>query len=71
MILVFLDACVLVPIGLTNVILTASEHDLLQPYWSPTVVDEAVRQRAAQMEADPTLGALWEDVYAELLADIQ
>ena len=40
---IFLDACVLVPIGLTNVILTAAEHNLTQPYWSPAVVDEAVR----------------------------
>ena len=40
---IFLDACVLVPIGLTNVILTAAEHSLTQPYWSPSVVEEAVR----------------------------
>ena len=40
---IFLDACVLVPIGSTNVILTAAEHNLTQPYWSPAVVDEAVR----------------------------
>ena len=40
---IFLDACVLVPIGLTNVILAAAEHNLTQPYWSPAVVEEAVR----------------------------
>lgn len=42
MIVAFLDACVLVPITLTNVILTAAEEGLLQPCWSPEVIDEAV-----------------------------
>ena len=42
MIKIFLDACVLAPIGLTNVILTAAERNLVQPYWSPAVVEEAV-----------------------------
>ena len=31
----------------------------------------AIRQRAAQMEEDPALGALWKDVHAELMADLQ
>ncbi|MCL1837964.1 MAG: PIN domain-containing protein [Propionibacteriaceae bacterium] len=42
MIIVFLDACVLVPITLTNVILTAADYGLLQPCWSPEVIEEAV-----------------------------
>jgi hypothetical protein len=50
---VFLDACVLVPITLTNVILTAAERGLLQPCWSPAVVEEAVE---AIMEVRPGLG---------------
>ena len=52
MITAFLDACVLVPISLTNVILTAAEHGLIQPYWSPTVEDEAVK---AIQEVRPAL----------------
>jgi predicted nucleic acid-binding protein len=47
---VFLDACVLVPITLTNVLLTAAESDLIRPYWSHTVVEEAV---AAIREISP------------------
>lgn len=39
---VFLDDCVLVPITLTNVILTAADHGLLKPCWSPEVIEEAV-----------------------------
>ncbi|MDR0594193.1 MAG: PIN domain-containing protein [Bifidobacteriaceae bacterium] len=39
---VFLDACVLVPVTLTNVILTAAEDGLLEPFWSPEVIEEAV-----------------------------
>jgi predicted nucleic acid-binding protein len=39
---VFLDACVLVPITLTNVILTAAEAGLVRPHWSAEVVEEAV-----------------------------
>lgn len=42
MISVFLDACVLVPVTLTNVILTAAENGLVRPYWSHEVVEEAV-----------------------------
>ena len=33
--------------------------------------ESIVRQRAAQMEADPTFGTLWEDVHVDLLADLQ
>jgi len=39
---VFLDANVLVPITLTNVLLTAAEDGLFQVRWSPDVVEEAV-----------------------------
>jgi len=53
MIKIFLDACVLVPISLTNVIRTAAEHDLVQPYWPSTVVEEAV---LAIAEMRPGLG---------------
>ncbi|MBB1571154.1 MAG: PIN domain-containing protein [Propionibacteriaceae bacterium] len=42
MTVVFLDACVLVPITLTNVLLTAAEDSLLQPHWSPEVLEEAI-----------------------------
>jgi hypothetical protein len=40
---VFLDACVFVPIHLINVLLTASEKRILQPHWSPQVIEEATR----------------------------
>ena len=49
---VFLDACVLVPITLTNVILTAGEDGLLQPFWSPEVIEEA---GAAIKDVHPSL----------------
>jgi predicted nucleic acid-binding protein len=42
MIHVFFDACVIVPITLTNVLLTAAEEGLVRPSWSPEVVGEAV-----------------------------
>ena len=42
MTVVFLDANVLVPITLTNVLLTANEEGLFQAHWSPEVVEEAV-----------------------------
>jgi len=29
----------------------------------------SIRARAAQMEADPSIGLDWDDVYAELMAD--
>ncbi|MDR0593001.1 MAG: PIN domain-containing protein [Bifidobacteriaceae bacterium] len=47
---VFLDACVLVPITLTNVLLTAAEHGLITPFWSWEVTEEAV---AAIREINP------------------
>jgi predicted nucleic acid-binding protein len=43
MITAFLDANVLVPITLTNVLLTAAEQGLFRVRWSPTVVAEAVQ----------------------------
>jgi len=46
----FLDACTLVPISLTNVILTASEFELLKPFWSSDVIEEAV---TALLRIDP------------------
>jgi len=30
-----------------------------------------IRQRAAQMADDPTLGATWEEVCADLMADVR
>jgi len=30
----------------------------------------SIRARAAQMEADPSIGLDWDDVYAELMADL-
>jgi putative addiction module component (TIGR02574 family) len=30
-----------------------------------------IRRRASEMEADPTLGVPWDEVYAELMADLR
>ena len=44
---VVLDACVLYPIGLTDLLLTSSLSGLYQAYWSPTIIDEALRNLIA------------------------
>lgn len=40
---VFLDACVLVPNWLRDILLTAAQFELYRPLWSPTVLDEMER----------------------------
>lgn len=40
---VFLDACVLVPNWLRDILLTAAERELYRPLWSETVLDEMER----------------------------
>jgi len=51
---VFLDACVLVPITLTNVILTAAEVGIVKPFWSPAVVEEAIEALAEIYPGEPS-----------------
>ncbi len=38
-----LDANVLVPILSCDLLLTAARHELFQPIWSPTILDEVTR----------------------------
>lgn len=40
---VFLDACALVPVSLTDTLLGAAERGLFRPLWSEDVLDEAER----------------------------
>ncbi|MCL2471818.1 MAG: addiction module protein [Propionibacteriaceae bacterium] len=41
---------------------------------TPVLTEEqkaAIRRRAEEMDADPTLGSNWDDVYDELMADLR
>lgn len=38
-----LDACVLVPVVLTDTMLSIAELDLFQPMWSDLILDETLR----------------------------
>lgn len=40
---VFLDANVLVPVGLTDLLLRLAEKGVIDPHWSPDVLDEVAR----------------------------
>lgn len=45
-----LDACVMVPIALTDTLLRLAEAELYRPLWSQKILDEA---RAAILEIHP------------------
>lgn len=45
---VFLDTCVIFPQTLRDVLLTAAEHDLYFPLWSPDVLDDMERNLIAK-----------------------
>lgn len=51
----FLDACVLMPVALTDTVLRLADAGLFRPLWSQAVLDEAVdaiqQIRPAQLEA--------------------
>ena len=47
----FLDACVLVPVALSDTLLRTAEHGLFRPSWSPRVLAE-VRQAMLRVHPD-------------------
>ncbi len=47
---VVLDACVLVPISLCDVLLSAADRRLYRPLWSLTILDEMERHAARMIE---------------------
>ncbi|PSR27357.1 MAG: hypothetical protein C7B47_08370 [Sulfobacillus thermosulfidooxidans] len=49
----FLDACVLFPPNLRDVILTIAETGICQIRWSPDVLDEMQRNVIKKVKADP------------------
>ena len=51
---VLLDACVLVPYDLSNVILTLAEQDLFTPLWSQQILDETERALTTKLASLPT-----------------
>lgn len=60
---VFLDACVLVPNWLRDVLLTAADFELYRPRWSPTVLAETrnaliTKRRLTAEQADYTLATM-------------
>jgi predicted nucleic acid-binding protein len=50
---VFLDANVLVPVGLTDLLLRLAEKGLIDPHWSPQVLDEVARAVARRQPDRP------------------
>lgn len=48
-----LDACVLVPYPLYDVLLRTAEHSLYRPHWSPHILDEVERNVVVQLGQDP------------------
>lgn len=48
-----LDACVLVPYNLASLLLTLAEHDLLEPRWSTTILDEVGRALTTKIGLKP------------------
>jgi predicted nucleic acid-binding protein len=50
---VLLDACVLVPYELSNVILTLAEQDLFTPLWSQQILDETERALTTKLGIAP------------------
>ncbi len=45
---VFLDACVMLPQNLNNLLLTLADDDLFTPVWSPDLLDEVQRNLVEQ-----------------------
>lgn len=50
---VVLDACVLVPALLCDVLLHLAEDDLFDPLWSAQVLDETERTLVGKLGVDP------------------
>jgi len=61
---VVLDACVLYPFSLRDVLLQAAAEGLYQVYWSETILDEAFRNLVAD-------GRVTEDNAARLAATMR